>query len=652
MEGMKILWMSDSPGSPSGFGNVTRFVCGGLADRGHRLSIIGWQARGAPTSWHNCTVYPTARNSFGAEVLLGYLQRLQPDVLVTLADIWWLTYIRSPHISAFLRTAGIPWVLYYPVDGDTGQQKLPPSWIRILESVDLPIAMANYGMEVARANGLTSAYIPHGVDTSVFRPPSDKHQAKRALGYDGKFVVLSDARNQPRKMLPRTLEVFRRFAAGKDDVLLHLHCDPKDPAARALDYCYDVRADVELLGLAEKVRFTDGMSMLAGISLADLAAIYQASDVHLLSSWGEGFGLPSLQAAAAGVVPMACAYTASKELVEGHGEAVRVSQFLTDQFGIQRALIDIDDAVDRLEALYSDQEKLARKSAACVRFSQDYDWKRIVPRWNELLLRELTRLRNKARYTQSFSTVTINPLRPNVPQRPSTSLGTSLATTVRSAFADIPDGATVTVNVVENKLGELAAGVLRDAATHEEELRIPVTLPSCDTALAERRNTGCVYAASQKDMPVLVCLSRVFPRLGLWSTAALELLPENEGGDPQRLKPMHEGTLGYRKHLAATTLALDLSGANPGLPGEAADLGVPCIGSRNNPMQEMLWPELTLDHPSTSNALALARTLLTDQAEAAKHCERARAVLADMLAGKGVRDGYSDVLDSAKEHRG
>ena len=38
---MRILWMSDSPDTPSGFGNVTRFVCAGLAKRGFAVNILG-----------------------------------------------------------------------------------------------------------------------------------------------------------------------------------------------------------------------------------------------------------------------------------------------------------------------------------------------------------------------------------------------------------------------------------------------------------------------------------------------------------------------------------------------------------------------------------------------------------------------------------
>jgi glycosyltransferase involved in cell wall biosynthesis len=193
--------------------------------------------------------------------LLFYLQRLRPDVLITLANVWWLSWIAHPLIA----TAGVPWWLYYPLDGDCGDSRLPESWIQILRRVDLPIAMSRYGLDVTARNGVAAAYIPHGVDTGLFRPPTDKIEAKAALGYRGRFVIVSDARNQERKQLPRTLEIFRRFAAGKPDVLLHLHCDPDDSLARSPKYWYDLRADIDFLAADGPVRITPGMSLESGV---------------------------------------------------------------------------------------------------------------------------------------------------------------------------------------------------------------------------------------------------------------------------------------------------------------------------------------------------------------------------------------------------
>ncbi|MBL8186866.1 MAG: glycosyltransferase family 4 protein [Acidobacteria bacterium] len=640
---MKVLWMSDSPTSPSGFGNVTRFICAGLADYGHQVSILGWQARGTPEPWRNCMLYPVRHNGLGADVLLNYLRRLQPDILVTLADVWWLTFISNPMIAGFMRMACIPWALYFPIDGDMGDGQLPVSWTHILKTVDLPIAMSRYGVEVSQANGIHPSYIPHGVETNVFRPPVDKTAAKRALGYEGKFVILSDARNQPRKQLPRLLEIFRRFSADKDDVVLHLHCDPNDPAAMTPEYCYDLKADIAFLGLGDKAQVTDGMSIATGLTLSQLAAIYQAADVHLLASLGEGFGLPTLQAASAGVVPMASDYTASRELTENHGEPIAIRHFLSDQFGLRRALIDIDDAVTRLENLYNDRQLLAAKSEASRQFAEKYDWSEIVPQWNDLLHREAPRLRQNLRYPAS-SQITLGASANSA--NSSNFLPAELAAAVRSAMpaprtagrgnwfgaTDEMAGARITVNVTESKLGQLSAEVLLDAQAYERTLTIPVTLPPDEASPVKMRVTGCVYAASERDVPVIRELSLIFPGLNVWSLADLELGSDRVSGEMVQVKATPPDSEEYRRRLAASTLAIDLGGIDPDLPLQAAQFGVPCIGLTAQTAQMRFWPELSLANPDAEMAAELGRRLLTDQGAVEEFCALARNRLANSSA--------------------
>ena len=293
-----ILWISDSPDTPSGFGNVTRFVCEGLAKRGHRVSILGWQTQ-STQDWRGCTVYPSA-GRLGSEALYPLLVRHRPQIVVALADVWWLPYFNAPHIRRQMEMTETPWALYFPIDGALADETLPQSWVELLREVDIPIAMSRYGQRIAGNCGIRADYIPHGVDLDIFAPPVDREIAKRVIGAEGKFVVLADCRNQPRKMLPRLLDIFARFAHGKDDVLLHLHTDPDDDHAGTLGYSYDLRADLRHLGLTDKVRFTPGMVMRngGGVPITDLARYYQAADVHVLASSGEGFGLPTLQAAA------------------------------------------------------------------------------------------------------------------------------------------------------------------------------------------------------------------------------------------------------------------------------------------------------------------------------------------------------------------
>lgn len=596
--------MSDTPVMPSGYGYITQYVCAGLTDCGHHVSILGRQMPSQPVPFYHRVLFYHVSS---ANELLDYLRQLQPDVLVIAADVWWLAYFNHPVITEFLHTANIPQILYYPIDGDTGEKHLPPSWVRILKSVDLPIAINRYSRDVTQANGVEPAHIPLGIDTKVFQPPADKDLAKQALGYEGKFVVLSDARNQLHSLLPRTLEIFQRFAADKDDVILHLHCDPDDPIARSPEYYYDLRSDIAFLNLTEKVCLTKNMPILTGPPLEQLAHIYQAADVHLSISWGEGFGLSTLQAAAAGVAPLASDYTASQEFVKNHGEAIHVRQCLLDQFGLRRALVDIDDAVSKLEKLYRDRQLLTRKAQRAREFALSYDWGRILSQWEELLQREVACRRTSLHFSTNVS---------GIPDDAHTEEG-------MSNFARS-----------EHKAGELEAKLRQDMQP-ERILRIPVTLP---LAKSKQRIPGYVYAASQCDVLGVLALQRIFPGLKVWSTVQLDFGSSLSNGKPLEVKVVQAKSPEYRPNLALSTLALDMDNFDPQLPVEAAKLGVPCIGLAQQQEQVWLWPNLSLAKPDPLMAAELGRQMLTDQGVATDVCLTARQRLAGILTPSNDRN--------------
>jgi glycosyltransferase involved in cell wall biosynthesis len=592
---MHLCWISDSPDTPSGFGNVTRFVCEGLAARGHRVSILGWQTETA-NDWNGCKVYPS-QGRLGSDALYPLLVRHRPDLVVALADVWWLPYFAAPHIRRQMEMTQTPWALYFPIDGDTGDERLPPGWVDLLREVDMPIAMSRYGQRIARRCGIDCEYVPHGVDLDIFRPPADRGAAKRRVGAEGKFLVLSDSRNQPRKMIPRLLDAFGLFAAGKDDVLLHLHTDPDDPYCRTVAYSYDVREDIRRLDLAGKVRFTPGMVMKrgGGIPLRDLAAFYQAADVHLLASSGEGFGLPTLQAAAAGAVPMAGAYSASEELVSGHGEAIAVSDWTENEFGIRRALIDTQDAAAHLERYYGDRALLARRSGQSRAFAEAYGWDQVVDRWDGLI-RSIGS--NKGQ-----------------PSRPATLIEAGRAGRLLPAIAGLPSSASVRVNMVEREFGRLEAAIADDARGRSSDVRIP-TMPKAIVVggVKALRRPGQVGLA-MSDAGLFQRLRRIFPLLSAWTAANDSLVRADadvwEGAEVTALGPV--GPEFCRLHVAQSVLLLNLSG---GLPAamliDAAALGVPCVGTGDVAEQRVLWPALCAE--TSDAAVALGRKVLSDAA--------------------------------------
>lgn len=613
---MRLLWISDSPTTPSGFATVTREVCRRLRDRGHRIEILGWQTRGATSWWEGIPVHPVRHDQFGADVLLGYLMRVRPDFVVSLADVWWMGFLADPQVQGFLDMSGARWVHYYPVDGASADGLLPAGWAELLRVADVPVAMSRWGQEVSRASGVDAAYVPHGVDLDLFRPPPDKAAAKAELGCADRFVVLSDARNQPRKLLPRTLDVLRLLASDPryDDVLFHLHCDPRDPAAESDLYAYSVLHDLEVLGLLDRVRFTAGFTMRlgGGVTMDELARLYAAADVHLLSSYGEGFGLPTLQAAAAGVVPMAVAATASHELVAGHGVAVPVESTMRDEFGMVRHLLSREAAAQAVADLHDDPALLADRSARSREFALAYGWDGVADGWERVLAAAPARRRPVR--SRSYAFVSGGAGDPSAP--------TDVRSALAPALAGLPDGTSVEVRVAERRHGEASARISQGAFADGDELSLPVRLPPALPGM-RRAHVGWVLTGPAS-LPELAAVQDVFP-----STQIAVTTPGLDIETDERL-PLEELVVA----LPSYALVVDHGGdACPGLDAACAVLGVPYHGS------SPWWPPVTgTVEPDDTSAV---RRLLTDQGYSAWRRDVARAAVLDALP--------SDVVDRFEE---
>jgi glycosyltransferase involved in cell wall biosynthesis len=585
------------------------------------VSILGWQAP-ASGEWNGCQLQAAGTDPWGSDALFAYLLRHRPDAVVALADPWWLPYFAAPHIRRQMELLNAPWILYFPVDGELKDGLLPRSWVELLREVDLPVAMSNYGQAVAGRCGIDAEYVPHGVDTDVFAPPADKRAAKAALGFDDRFVVLCDSRNQPRKLLPRVLDVFARFAETRPGAVLHLHTDPDDEFARSAYYSYDIRADVKQLGLGDRVSFTPDFTVKPGkgLSLEALAGYYQAADVHLLASSGEGFGLPTLQAAATGVVPFASDYSASRELVTGHGEAIDVADWTYTEFGLMRALIDAQDAATKLGRYHDDPSLLAERAEASRRFALAYDWERVVDEWECLL--------------GSVGARVINARRAAPPDG------------VDQVLRSVP-GVLVKTKVVSRQLGRLESSISADLREKVGDIRIPATPPPCELAGVDTERTQGLVGVGAADHAVFAALKRVFPALtGLpipgRRAAALQSRGHalREGSSrsgflapSRRLNGSAGHQLGGARRASApafvrgllrVTLILDQAGALPEpLRIRAALAGVPCVGPSLAPLQRELWPGAVAEE--SDDAYARARELLSDAAQLRAVALHARA---------------------------
>jgi glycosyltransferase involved in cell wall biosynthesis len=375
--------MSDTPLRASGFGLPTGEICKRLAGLGHDILVLGWWSA-TEEKFCGIDVKPCPVNPTGvAAAIASYVADFRPDHLITLGDVPWLSFLAGAGMQGVLSGARIRWLIYYPVDGVLADGSLPVQWVDVLSKADAAVTMSKFGLAATERSGVRATFIPHGCDTELFRPPADKDAAKRLLGYDGKFVILSDARNHRRKLIPRALDIVRGLDIPASKLVFHLHSNA-EPQEDEESYRYNINADIDLLGLDSVTGLRDGAPP-ASLGMAELAKLYAAADVHLLASFGEGFGLPTLQAASSGVVPIVPANSASTELVGSHGFAIPCDSASSDEYGIHRPFVDRQQAASVLRTLYLEPELLIARSLAARQFALNYSWDHAASAWDAIL---------------------------------------------------------------------------------------------------------------------------------------------------------------------------------------------------------------------------------------------------------------------------
>lgn len=135
-------------------------------------------------------------------------------------------------------------------------------------------------------NGVAPVFFsPAGTDGPVPGGASRPH-ALRALGIDGPYLI-AVANKKPHKNLELAIRVFARLASADAALRLVLVGDRFPHLER-------------LMVLARTLGIADRILDLARIPDADLAALYGHSEACLVTSRQEGFGMPVLEAMAAG----------------------------------------------------------------------------------------------------------------------------------------------------------------------------------------------------------------------------------------------------------------------------------------------------------------------------------------------------------------
>lgn len=373
---VKVLWVSDSPLLGSGFGRVTREITTRLAKvPGLEIACLGWSYDGWPydRARFPFVIYPSPAASHGHENFERVIGEFNPDVVITLAEIWMIDWL-----SAHPTRPRFKWIGYFPLDGGP----FYPPWEPLLKDVDELVAMSHFGQQIFQT-GLSSRQIQviyHGVDTSAFRPLEERVRLKSHQRFRGKYVVGCVARNQPRKNIPALVKAFAALAARIDDLHLYLHMNPCDVG-------YDIVTLLRRHGLEGKADVSGpDFSLHQALEDEPLNRLYNIFDVTVLPSAGEGFGLPIIESFAAGVPVVATDYSACSELLRGRGELVRILTTMTVGANlIEHAVLDVEHLAACIEKLYRNPQLSRQHSNAGLEFAQSLNWDNLMPKWLQLI---------------------------------------------------------------------------------------------------------------------------------------------------------------------------------------------------------------------------------------------------------------------------
>ena len=179
----------------------------------------------------------------------------------------------------------VPYLGLFPIESGP----LCASWASTLAIMNERLVISEFGSKMVEDAGLESTYMPVGIDTESWRPPSPEERSalRDSLGFtDDDFVVLTVADNQERKNLSAAMEIMARTRK-------HIN------ARWMLVTRMESPVGWKLPDLANSFDMTDYfIAFNRGLPFDRLWILYAAADAFLLTSKAEGLCLPILEAMA------------------------------------------------------------------------------------------------------------------------------------------------------------------------------------------------------------------------------------------------------------------------------------------------------------------------------------------------------------------
>lgn len=368
---------SNSYDIPTGYGQQVKFLIDRLVKHGIKtanLSNFGLQGsiQEIKTPYGKVKHYPTGYKAFSDDVIPVWHNEfkkdypLVDDAVLTLYDQW-------VYNDMAFDGRVIAWT---PLDHVT----LPPAVAKFLMKDNVTVVtMSPHGQRQLEKAGIESTYIPHGVDTKVMKPTQTVFNGIPTRDYlgvpDDAFLVSIVAANKAnglvhRKSLAEQLMAFSIFKQTHPNSYLYIHSEPSNVFGG-----FNIPQLLASVGLTQdSVIILDQNINRVGYPAEYLAAIYTASDVMLQVSYGEGFGVPVVEAQACGTRVITSNWAATQDLAGPDSFLVDGQPFWDEPQAAFYNIPNIGSIVNALNLAYDAPRGV---SVANIEFAKDFDVDRV-----------------------------------------------------------------------------------------------------------------------------------------------------------------------------------------------------------------------------------------------------------------------------------
>lgn len=329
----------------------------------------------------------------------------KPHVVVAIRDHWMDSFVLDSPFRRMFKFAWMP-----TIDGSPQKEE----WLYDYQRSDAIFTYSDWSKDLVQEAAPTVRVVESTspIAEKEFRPLENREEIKKKLGLDGVKIVGTVMRNQKRKLFPELFKAFRQYLdkTNRNDVVLYCHTSYPDNG-------WDIPKELLKYGLSSKVLFTyvcretghcfpaffsdavtvspktgklsAGMTNVQiGVPNEAMNAIYNLFDLYVQYSVCEGFGMPQVEAAAAGVPVATVDYSAMSDVGRKLNAFLVRPKAFSQEMETDRnlALPDNDHLVEILTKYFSLPQAMQEKSRVEVRdrFEEHYSsWDNTLTKWKK-----------------------------------------------------------------------------------------------------------------------------------------------------------------------------------------------------------------------------------------------------------------------------